>query len=162
MLTSDIERLRKILSYDPETGVFRWTSGERAGTVASSLNATTGYVRIRALGKQFLAHRLAWAFVNGAKPSGCLDHINCDKTDNRIENLREATVSQNMHNRGIQRNNSTGFKGVYFHKRAQKYTAQIKVSGKKIYLGTFDTALDAHTAYCFAAKALHGEFARAA
>ena len=87
------------------------------------------------------------------------DHVSGDKLDNRRTNLRIATNAQNLRNRGKQRNNTTGFKGVAWHRTSEKWTAQIVVNGKKMHLGYFTTPEAAHAAYCIAARELHGEFA---
>lgn len=87
------------------------------------------------------------------------DHISGDKLDNRRENLRIATNTENMRNRGQQRNNTSGFKGVYWNRKLGKWQAQITVLGQRVHLGLFATPEEAHTAYCKAAKELHGEFA---
>lgn len=87
------------------------------------------------------------------------DHINGDKLDNRRENLRIATDVQNKYNRGMQRNNKSGFKGVTWHLARKRWRATIGVNGKPIHLGVFNTAEEAYQAYCKAAKELHGEFA---
>ena len=103
------EDVRRELNYDPETGEFtRKTSffktriGERAGSISKS----TGYVVIAVCGAQYLAHRLAWLYVYGCWPSLHIDHINGEKTDNRIANLREATNGENMQNQRRARSNS--------------------------------------------------------
>lgn len=90
-----------------------------------------------------------------------IDYINCDKTDNRWVNLREASHLENQRNRGKNRNNKTGFKGVQLDKRNKKnpYTAVISVSNNQIYLGYFQTPELAYEAYCIASKQYHGEFA---
>jgi hypothetical protein len=103
MSTITAERLRQLLHYDPERGVFTWLSrpAERswntrfAGTRAGTINGL-GYVVIGILGRRYKAHRLAWLYVHGEWPGRELDHINCDKSDNRIANLRPATRSQNI------------------------------------------------------------------
>ena len=93
-----------------------------------------------------------------------IDHIDRDGLNNRKSNLRNAVdkqgLNQNSRNCGIRRDNTTGFKGVHFYKRKQKFSAQIVVNGKKIHLGYFDTAEEAHAVYCTAANELHGAFAR--
>jgi HNH endonuclease/AP2 domain len=147
-------RLKEVLSYDAETGVFT-----RAGRVSGTLHRL-GYRQIGIDGKIYLAHRLAWFFVNGEWPSGDIDHANLDKDDNRIANLREVTKSENQHNRTKQANNSTGFKGVW--KKRNRYSADIWAGGKKVRLGTFATPEEAHEAYKRAAANLHGTFARVA
>lgn len=86
------------------------------------------------------------------------DHINKNKLDNRRSNLREATPSENLCNRRLQRNSFTGFKGVYFDKRNDWYYARIKMNGKFVHLGCRRTAQEAHELYCESARKLHGEF----
>lgn len=88
-----------------------------------------------------------------------VDHIDCDGLNNRRENLRLATPEQNKFNKGKYRRNSSGFKGVSWHKRQKKWTAQIQVNKNKIHIGSFDTPEEAHRAYCDAAQKYHGEFA---
>lgn len=157
------ERLRELLNYDPATGRFTW-KGSRSnrapnGSQAGYLNKI-GYVRIRLDDKLYMASRLAWVYVHGDWPSKSIDHINRDTTDNRIENLREADDVQNQANRGISKNNTSGFKGVHTLRHG-KWMASITFRRKSIYLGLFDAPEKAHQAYCDAAKRLKGEFARA-
>lgn len=86
------------------------------------------------------------------------DHINRNKLDNRRENLRESTNAENLRNRGVQRNSTTGFTGVYLDKRWNRYTAKIKFNRKYVHLGCFATAEEAHARYCEEARKLFGEF----
>ena len=155
-------RLMEILHYDPASGVFTWRiniGGRlRVGKVAGWLDRK-GYRRISINCKDYAGHRLAWFYVHGKWPHAEIDHINCIKEENRIENLREATNLQNTHNLKIYKNNKSGFKGVYFHKGHKKYTAQINCGNTKHFLGYFATAEAAHEAYCAAAAKEHGEFA---
>ena len=88
-----------------------------------------------------------------------VDHINGNRLDNRKQNLRPCNKAQNGRNRGPQKNNSVGLKGVSWHKRDQTYYARIKINGKTTHLGSFPTAEEAHAAYCSAADQLHGQFA---
>lgn len=137
--------IRKFLAYDRGTGQFTWliTSGKaRVGATAGTKHSK-GYTTITAEGRQMLAHRLAWWFENGVWPSLQIDHINGDKADNRIANLREATSAQNHCNRGAQKNSSTGVKGVYWFKPNRMWKAQIVVQGKATVLGYFHNFDDA-------------------
>lgn len=160
MLTQS--ELKRLLHYDPQSGQFRWRSGGRgylAGDVAGHTSRRDGRVTIRIRGRLYMAHRLAWFYVHGKWPEGLIDHINRDASDNRIENLREATQAQNLWNRGHQHNSGTGFKGVTFDKRNQRYRAKIAVRGIQICLGRYDTAEEAAQAYAAAAAKHHGNFA---
>lgn len=157
-----LQELHTALSYNPEDGTFTWlfnrSRGARSGTVAGTLQKS-GYVAIGFKGKYYKAHRLAWLFVYGAWPKTDLDHINRITHDNRIVNLRECTPSQNQANRSNNKNSSTGYRGVTFHKRLGKFQAAIRINRKPIHLGTFDTAEDASQAYASAAIAHFGSFA---
>lgn len=156
------ERLREALSFDPETGEFRrrrpngTISGKRAGS--GSHHKRYRYLRVD--GINYSEHRLAWLFIYGKWPDGEIDHINMDRADNRIVNLREATPSQNQANRKVRKRNKLGIKGVMLHKRDRKYVAQIKRGNKVKHLGYFQTAEEAAEAYRKAALEIHGEFAR--
>lgn len=124
--------------------------------------STKGYVRRRenqsdGSSIQLLMHRFVLGIPYG--DPRIVDHANGIKTDNRRSNLRICTKAQNGYNQKEQRNNTSGFKGVTFHKVTGRFMAQIRSDGKKKYLGTFDTAQEAHDAYCVAALELHGEFA---
>lgn len=157
------DEIRKIVSYDPVTGIFTriasknrpWNIGQRAGATAA-----TGYRSIFINGSYYLEHRIAWVLVYGDIANGLtIDHINGDKADNRICNLRLATDCQNSYYRSRQSNNNSGFKGVYQRENG-KYRATITVNKKTKNLGTFDTKEEAYAIYCEAARRLHGEFAR--
>ena len=150
------------LDYDPGTGLFRWKvchHKSRAGTIAGH-PSNEGYIVIK-FGKHiYRAHRLAWFYVYGQWPNNQIDHIDGDKSNNQIANLREATNAQNMCNKRAHRDNPSGLKGVTFHKLSGKWGAQIMVNYRKIWLGVFDDKLTAHAAYTEAAKKYHGDFAR--
>ena len=158
-----IERVREVLSYDPDTGVFIWRMDRgrtaRAGHKAGWVNQD-GYIRIETLGAAMMAHRLAWFVTYGMWPKEELDHINCNRADNRLVNLREATRAENTRNARTPVRNTSGFKGVSFHKRMGKWQAQIQ-NGKVIFLGYYDSPEEAHQAYVMAASRFHGDFARA-
>jgi hypothetical protein len=152
--------VRRLLSYDAETGVFRWRIRRCAmapGSVAGGRSAA-GYQCISFDGKRTLAHRLAWLHAYGAWPSGELDHIDGDKTNNRLANLREASRSENNINRSVPRSNTSGFRGVSWHKRVRKWEANIKFGGRQKHLGYYSCPAEAHRAYVEAATKLHGDF----
>lgn len=163
MLTA--ERLREVLHYDPDTGIFtrkvkvgRHGSGTIAGTTSKR-----GYVLIKIDGGvPALAHRLAWLYMTREWPERQVDHWDMDKSNNRWSNLREATHMQNMANRPAQSNNSIGLKGVSRHTQTGRWVSQISVNKKSHFLGIFDCAPAAHFAYVIANDIHRGEFARSA
>ena len=153
------ERLREVLSYIPESGIFYWLKTEKrvkAGDVAGSY--TQGYLNIQVDGVLYRAHRLAWLYVNGDWPEKGIDHINGVSTDNRIANLRDANQSQNTANSRRSINCKSGFKGVTAYR--SRWVASIGKAGRKKHIGVFDTPEEAHAAYLSAATKIHGEFAR--
>jgi hypothetical protein len=149
------EELRSLLAYDAETGVLRWVSRSaiclRAGDVAGHKNRS-GYREIKIAYRAYLAHRLVWLHVHGEWPKGQIDHINGNRDDNRIANLRDVSSSQNMLNRHKAPANVIGFPGLYM--KRGRYGARLIVNGKQKYLGVYDTAEEAHAAYQ-QHKALH-------
>lgn len=153
--------LRQLFHYDPESGVVSWKAAQcrgriKAGTAAGCVK-DAGYIRIQFKGESFLAHRVAWAVHFGEWPDGFIDHINRDRGDNRISNLRVATHAENARNRPAASHNKTGLKGVQEHRG--KFRARIVCDGERVSVGTFETAEEAHSAYASAAKAMHKEFA---
>lgn len=165
--------VNELLTYEPETGLFYWKWRKRrtwennifnakyAGKIAGS-RAAQGYLRIILDHRYVMAHRVAFLIMTGSWPSNQIDHINGTRDDNRWCNLREATLTQNNRNSSKQVNNRSGFKGVSWKERNQKWVAQISVENRKIHIGLFETPQEAHEAYMRAARAYHGEFARAA
>lgn len=154
------KRLREVLRYDPATGIFVWLDRSeaspqwRARYVGKRAGSKSGN------GQGYTEHRLAWLYVTGSWPESQIDHINCNRAENRFSNLREATNSENMQNSGARKNNTSGFKGVAWDKRNKKFIASIGVGGKLLYLGRFFDPRVAAQAYCAAAEKFHGEFAR--
>lgn len=156
------QELKTLLHYDPPTGVFRWRHTPKRGMkpwdVAGNIDRQ-GYVQIKIGGKVLMAHRLAWLYVHGELPKQ-VDHKNMTRSDNRIDNLRAADNSCNGMNKRMQSNNTTGYKGVTFHKGTGRYHAKIQANGVRKSLGYYETAEQAHKAYMTAAGELHGQFAR--
>lgn len=155
-------RLHELVHYDPSTGIFRWKKSRGGKARADSIAGTAherGYTSITIDCKPYLAHRLAWLYVHGHLPKE-VDHKNRDRSDNRIENLREATRSQNNANARASTRSATKLRGVHFHSGAGRYRAQVTKNRKTKSLGYFDTPEEAHAAYIAAAKVVHGEFAR--
>ncbi len=153
------DELKALLDYDPVTGIFRWkvkiSKRHNIGDVAGTKNKQ--YVGIQIKGLYYLAHRLAWLYVYGRWPDGLLDHR--DGPLNNIDNLREASHTQNNGNMRVKRN---GLKGVHKRKRKSPWRASIKFEGKYYSLGSFATEVEAHQAYMDGAQKFFGSFARAA
>lgn len=155
-----IEELKQLLAYEPDTGALRWKVAEsrrvNVGDIAGHVEPR-GYVWISVRGHKIVAHRVAWAYVHGAWPSGEVDHINGDKGDNRISNLRDVSKSENMRNRkGAKQNNRLGILGVHFETRRNRFVAQIQADDKRrVYLGSYKTAEEASAAYCAARELYH-------
>ena len=134
------EKLRELLHYDPETGIFtRKVSTSNSVKVGDITGCPSGpgYLLISVRSRRYQAHRLAWLYVYGEWPKDQLDHINRIRTDNRIANLRDVTQKQNHQNRSKPSNNTSGHTGVYWDKRDSKWRAEIKHNQKHIYLGYF-------------------------
>jgi len=174
--------LRQLLRYVPETGDLFWRergvewfadgvnrtaihacrnwNARYAGSQAFTSKDAHGYLIGAIKNVKYKSHRVIWAMIYGEWPSGDVDHINSDRSDNREHNLRAASRSQNMRNRGATKSNSTGLKGVCWDAGRKKWLAQIRVDGRNKYLGRYDTPECAHLAYKSAAAKLHGDFAR--
>ena len=135
--------LKKYLIYDPETGVFKWKIARqriKVGDVAGTLRSD-GYIQIKLFNKLYLAHRLAWLYVNGEFPEDSMDHINGIKNDNRVANLRAVTHTENMRNRSLQSSNTSGHTGVYWYKEKKEKKWRVRV--KNIDYGYFKYKQDA-------------------
>lgn len=152
------EWLREHMVYVPETGTFMWKVRGPGRTVGKVLGTTNshGYVQIKVQTVVYYAHRLAWLYVHGEWPNGLLDHIDGDKANNRISNLRRATAAQNAAGRPVKRTIAPS-RGVFPH--GVGFVARIHHAGKRHYLGYFPTAAEAKAAYEAKAKEIHGEFA---
>ena len=153
----DQARLKELLDYNPETGAFTWRSScgcSSPGSLAGTLSVK-GYIRIKIGRVLQYAHRLAWLYVYGVHPPDFLDHINRVRDDNRICNLRIASFSENAQNCSIPRSNRSGVLGVSWHKASNMWTAQISISGKKIYLGVYKTIEEAKAARAEAKRKYH-------
>ena len=155
MSNLDSTRLREVLDYCPQTGVFTWRLNRqnvKAGNVAGTITPR-GYCRISVLGRGYAAHRLAWLWVHGVWPSGQIDHINGQRADNRLPNLRDvsaATDSQNQrHPQG-----DNPFLGVSLVRNKNRWIARMRLDGEQRYIGCYATPEEARAAY-LAAKRVH-------
>lgn len=163
----DMEGLNTALYYTPASGKLYWTGINRhakratPGQEAGHLN-TRGYVEIRYLNKTLQAHRIAWYLHTGVDPgSMVIDHVDGNRANNRINNLRLATVKQNNQNQKKRTTPTTSkYKGVCWYSRYNKWMAQIRINNRPVYLGYFHTEEEAFLAYCRAAEENFGEFAR--
>lgn len=143
MLTA--KRLREVLHYDPDVGVFTWKvsyARAQAGTVAGSVDAY-GYIVIRVDTILYKAHRLAWLYVHGVWPKRNIDHINRNRGDNRIANLRDVDQSINTFNSGVRKNSRSGVTGVTWDASRKTWKAAIRVQYRVIQLGRFKNKSDA-------------------
>lgn len=158
-LTQDI--LKEQLSYDPETGLFTrlicLAKRSKVGDIVG-YKEPSNYIRIYIAGKNYQAHRLVWLYIYGCFPPADIDHINCNRSDNRLSNLREATRSESKCKQSSSANNKSGFKGVCWNKSNKKWQVACTVHGKIYHLGHFNTPEEASEIYQKFAKEHHGEF----
>lgn len=157
-MTIEVKELRRLFSYNPNTGVLTWkisTSKKRLAGTTAGVTRQDGYKRVGINKKDYYVHRIAWAITYGKWPTRGVDHINGEPSDNRIVNLREANQSQNIANSKCK----SGTKGVSTA-RGGRYRAQIMVNYKYIHLGTFLTIEEAKAAYNQAASEYFGEYRR--
>ena len=160
------ERLDHVLDIRPELGLVFWKnpSGKRAeflkGKIAGSAHKRYKYISVCIDYNDYKIHRLIWFYVHKKWPVKDLDHINCDRTDNRISNLREATRAQNMWNMKLPKKNTSGKKGVCWNSSHGKWRATIKYNGLYIGLGLFDKFEDAVQARIVGEQTYHKEYAR--
>lgn len=157
-----LQRLKELVSYDPETGIFTRkessTNRVKTGSEVGWLDVSTGYVRIMLDRKTYRAHRLAWYYMTGDDVQ-FIDHINRDRSDNRFSNLRPCTKSENGMNRCSQRNSTSGHVGVSFDKETGKWVAYIYAGNRQIKLGRFSEKEEAVRARLDAELSQHGKFA---
>lgn len=152
---NNIERVRELFDYDEDNGwlIRKFKLGKRKPVGHKPLR--NGYGRVEIDGKTYYTHRLIWLWVHGSWPDGEIDHLDRDPMNNRIGNLRVVTRVENNHNRGMNRNNSSGYPGVSWYKQEKKYVAQIKINNKNRKLGYYTTPEEAFLAYQLAKIELH-------
>jgi hypothetical protein len=171
-----VEHLNECLTYDPETGVFRWKirpqehfcdnharcawNGKFAGMIAGGLRKD-GYRRITINDRRYFAHRIAYKIMTGKEPPPGLDHKDTDPSNNKWDNLRPATQSEQAFNHGLRKYNRSGHRGVHrAPQKRERWFSQIMFRGISYYLGLFSSPEGASIAYEIAARELHGEFYR--
>lgn len=152
------EQLKNALDYDPNTGVFLWkirpSKAVKVGDIAGCTEKRIGYITIGIAKRIYKAHRLAWLYMHGEWPKGLIDHINGDKADNRIANLRDVFADGNSQNvRKPNRRNKSGFMGVIWFQN--KWRASMSVNGKSKWLGDYSTPEEAHQIYLEAKRKYH-------
>jgi len=169
-----VEFIHECFDYDKNTGICTWKerplhhyanehvmereNKKRANTVIDVQPHTNGYVHIVLNGQRYSLHRLIWKYVTHSEPTDSIDHIDNDPLNNKWDNLREASSSNNNSNRNTQLN-SDKKKGVTYKQSTNRYRALIKNNGVAYELGTYRTEDEAYAAYCTAARELHGDFA---
>jgi len=152
------KKLKRMLSYDPETGLFTWRNSARScfGGKVAGVHRPDGYIQVRVDWRLYYAHRLAWLYMNGEFPKGHVDHINGVRSDNSASNLRVAgSQRQNAQNQKLRADNKSGHMGVSWRKDCGKWRARIKHRGGEVFLGHFDDAREAGQAYAKAKAKLH-------
>jgi hypothetical protein len=164
--TAEVRRFAERFDYDPQSGLLIWKpvlvssrhekswNTRFAGKPAGSIDSD-GYVTVRIFGRQWKVHRVAWTLVYGDWPFEELDHINGNKGDNRLANLRPASKKENRQNLPLQKNNTSGFMGVHRYHSWKRWRARIGTDGEKHNLGFFDSPEEAYQAYLAAKAKLH-------
>ena len=155
MLTQ--QRVRELLDFSPETGIFRWKIKAASNTVIGSIAGRTNITGYREIGidkRLYGAHRIAWLYIHGSFPIGVIDHFNGKVDDNRISNLRDVSYGENLHNQS-RAHGKNNFLGVSWQKSRNKWRADICLNGKQKLIGRFDSENDARLAYISAKKQMH-------
>ena len=160
MITKEL--LEEILILDSSTGHLYWLecTGSKSATSPAGTLGSDGYVRLMVNGKRYLSHRLIWCLMTGKMPPKemQIDHINRTKNDNRPQNLRIATPSENMRNSGLHADNKSGVKGVCWCKKDRKWLAQISIDNRSNCVGRFDSLIEAKECVMAAREKYHGSF----
>ena len=153
------EIVKDLLEYDTETGLLTWKVSRgtaKAGSIAGTVS-DSGYINVKVGQSPYRGHRIAWFLHYGQQPEGQIDHIDNDATNNRISNLRLATVSQNSQNVRKHSHNTSGVKNVAWQKGA--WVVRLEVNGKQMYFGRFQNLFEARERAIEVRKQYHGEFA---
>ncbi len=152
-----LDELKRVLDYSEDSGLFKWKvaiKGRLLGEIAGCKNSH-GYWQIKINKKIYMAHRLAWLYVHGKMPIDQVDHIDGNKTNNSISNLRECNARENGQNRASEVGSTSKYLGVSFESKKGKWRADISVNGKNKFLGHFCNEEDAFNAYCEYKKIIH-------
>ena len=142
------QQLKTQVHYNPRTGIFKRTVKTSKANIGDEITRKTnrGYIQFSVLGKLYSGHRLAWLYEHGKFPKNQIDHINHDRIDNRIDNLREATNAENHKNRTMQSNNTSGYNGVYWREDRRRWYVSITIDQKTKHIGYFKAKDDAVSA----------------
>lgn len=142
-------RLKEVLNYDPEVGIFTWKvrpcTNVHIGDIAGA--NTQGYRQIRIDKRLYRSPRLAWLYVHGVWPTGQIDHRDRDRANNKIDNLRDVTQAVNQHNSGVRVDSKSGLTGVTWSKKAGMWRSRINANNTPFFLGYFNTPELASAAY---------------
>lgn len=147
----DQDELKSLLFYNNTSGHFTWSKCKRGNQIrvgdrAGHISKAHGYETIKINGRNYKSHRLVFLYVDGRMPDGEVDHINQNRSDNRLENLRIVTTQDNLKNKGIMKNNSSGYNGIIWEKERDKFRVRISVNKKNVHIGRFKCLVDAVTA----------------
>ena len=157
-----IEQFNALFEY--KDGTLFWKvdrkSNKLKGKPVGAVNGK-GYFETKLDGKSFKVHRIIFAMHHGYLPE-VVDHIDCNRTNNHINNLRVATTGENKYNQKVYKNNTSGAKGIFWNKKHKKWRTQINYNGKRKCLGSFDDFNEACEFVALARDMVHGNFARTA
>ena len=155
-----VDLLNELFTYDKETGKLYWKAARQRIKVGDEVGSDngSGYLKTKVNNKTYRLHRLVFLMHKGYLPK-ILDHINGDRKDNRIENLRPVSLAQNAQNAKLNSKNNSGYKGVFWVKSSKKWRGQVKCNGETIYLGEYNDIEEADRVVRAAREELHGNFA---
>lgn len=156
----ELSRLKELLEYDPNSGIFTWKISRGSAKAGSSPRPNgEGYLKVKIDGKHYQCHNLAWLISTGSWPEDLIDHKDCDTTNNRLCNLRPATRKGNADNASKRKDNKSGVKGVSWKATHSKWVAQCSHLGRVHYLGLFEKLEDAAKVVAAFRDENHGDFA---